>query len=92
VAKIHGSYDRIVIQAEQHGQTKPRRVKRGISNYTELLGENLIKAGFTLCSDGHVEVLARYYDRWVKHYPTGKYSLKTIKRYCRLYLQHQASK
>jgi len=91
VAKIHGSYDRIVIQVEQHGQTNPRRVKRGISNYTELLGETLIKAGFTLCGDGHVEVLARY-GRCVKYYPTNKYSLKAIKRYCRMYLQNQASK
>jgi len=57
-----------------------------IQNYTEFLGTDLILYGFTLIGDGKTEILL-YDAEAIKSWSVDKYSLKAIKRYCRLYLQ-----
>lgn len=62
-----------------------------LHSYTELLGKTLITARFTLLSDERQEIIYLG-DTLIKKYPATKYSLKAVKRYCRLYLRDQAAK
>ena len=55
-------------------------------NYTDLLGPELIAAGFTLIDDDREEFIWLN-ESLIKRYKANKYSLKTIKHWCRLYLK-----
>jgi hypothetical protein len=54
---------------------------------TYLLGSQLVAAGFKLYLDGHYQHLV-FAGQDLKRHPADAYSLKAIKRYCRLYLLH----
>lgn len=62
------------------------RPKLTYKDYSSLLGDDLLAAGFTLISNGQLEFLDRYGTR-LKRWKADKYSLKAVKRYCKLYLQ-----
>jgi len=55
-------------------------------NYTDLLGPELIVAGFTLIDDNREEFIYLN-ESLIKKCQVNKYSLKTIKHWCRLYLK-----
>lgn len=57
-----------------------------LHSYTHLLGQTLITARFALISDERQEIIYLG-DTLIKKYPADNYSLKAVKRYCRLYLQ-----
>jgi len=57
-----------------------------LHSYTDLLGETLITARFALIGDERKEFIYLG-DTMIKKYKAGSRSLKTIKRYCLLYLQ-----
>jgi len=58
-----------------------------LHSYTDLLGETLIAARFALIGDERNELIYLG-DTRIKKYPASRYSLKAIKRWCRLYLQN----
>lgn len=60
-----------------------------LHSYTNLLGETLSTARFALIGDGRHEFLYLG-DTLIKKYEINKYSLKAVKRYCRLYLLSRA--
>ena len=55
-------------------------------NYTDLLGPELIAAGFTLIDNNKEEFICLN-ESQIKKCQANKYSLKTIKHWCRLYLK-----
>jgi len=57
-----------------------------LHNYTDLLGPELIAAGFTLIGDDRKEFICLN-ESQIKKYKADKYSLKTIKHWCGLYLK-----
>ena len=56
------------------------------SDFTGLLGDRLIAAGFRLYLNRHGQHLV-FNGRDLKRHSVDSYSLKAIKRYCRLYLR-----
>lgn len=56
-----------------------------LHSYTDLLGQELIAAGFALIGDEKDELIYMG-DTMIKKYKAKKYSLKVIKQWCRLYL------
>lgn len=69
-------------------QTQPRErtVNPSFHDFTDLLGDRLVAAGFRLYLNQYGQHLV-FGGKDIKRHTVDAYTLKAIKRYCRLYLR-----